>query len=99
MEVLIQDLKALPNITSQCEAKVLHMRHTSSQEYLGIYSKCTFLFCIEKGTQIQGGLLVQDWKALPDVSSQCEARMLHMRHTSSHKYLGIHSKYTLLAFI
>ena len=103
MEVLVQDLKALPNITSQCEAKVLHMRHTSSQEYLGIYSKCTFLFFIENGAQLKGGLLVQDSKALPNLPSHCKAKVLQMRHTplqlfgiilSNCIFLAILEKYT-----
>ena len=55
MGVLVEDSKALPNLPSHCEARVLHMRHTSSQEYLGIHSKYTFLALIEKGTQIKGG--------------------------------------------
>ena len=49
--VLVQDSKALANLTSHCEARVLHMHHTSSQECQGIHSKCILLAIIEKGTQ------------------------------------------------
>ena len=51
--VQVQDSTAQPNLTSYCKARVLHMRHTTSQQSMGIPAKYTFLAFIEKGTQIK----------------------------------------------